>query len=127
MQKYYSLVGIGCAAMLFSVGLNYYQRGEINAMKLQEKLYQCENRLLEDQLREYEYKATTSRTYEEGLTEGLVRSSSVGYTDGYHAAMAQIEQSKYYIAESQKKADEHKGAVDKASIDALPANDSIKQ
>ena len=125
MQKFYGFALLG--ALIVSVGLNFSQRGEINAQKLEEKLFRCENRLLLDQLREYEYKASSTRTYEEGLTEGLVRSSSVGYTDGYHAAMAQIEQSKYYVAESQKKAVEHEDAVDNASVNALPANDSTSK
>jgi hypothetical protein len=127
MQKFYSLAGIGVAAMLFSVGLNYYQRGEINALKLQEKLIQCENRLLEDQLREYEYKASTTRTYEEGLTQGLVRSASTGYVDGYHAAMAQVEESRAYIAEQEQKKSEqslaeNKDKTDTASKNAAPAS-----
>lgn len=124
MQKFYSLAGIGVSAMLFSVGLNYYQRGEINALKLQEKLYQCENRLLEDQLREYEYKASSTRTYEEGLTQGLVRSASTGYVDGYHAAMSQVEESRAYIAEQEKKKAEESLAGNKEKTDTASKNAS---
>lgn len=88
--------------MLFSFGLNYAQRGEINALKIQEKFYQYQNRLLVDQIREYEYKAITNRTYEDGLTQGLVRSANVGYVDGYHAAMNQAEESRALYAEQER-------------------------
>lgn len=132
MQKFYSISAIGVLALLFSFGLNYSQRGEINAMRLEQKLYQSENRLLKDQIQEYAYKATTTRTYEEGLTDGLMRARNIGYTDGYHAAIAQNEETKEYFAELEKTrkeeqeriAAEEKQKTDSASKVSLPATTS---
>lgn len=130
MQKFYSASLIVIFTLLLSIGFNYYQSGEINAMKLQEKLYQCENRLLLDQLREYEYKASSSRTYEEGLMEGLVRSANVGYKDGYHAAMSQAEESRATyieqerIKEQEKKLDSYQNDV--ISENSTTANTASK-
>lgn len=83
-------------------GAVYFRvQGENNALKMSNMLYQSENRLLKDQLSETEFKMQSARTYEEGLTDGLMRSNNRGYTDGYHAAMNQVAEEK--IATEDKK------------------------
>jgi flagellar biosynthesis/type III secretory pathway protein FliH len=74
--------------------ITYRNQGENNALKLENTLRASENRLLKDQVAEYEFKIQSARTYEEGLTEGLVRSNNRGYTDGYHAATVQAAEEK---------------------------------
>jgi hypothetical protein len=101
MQRFIVSVVCGSAA-LFSTYTCYRLQGENNTLKMSQALYESENRLLKDQLRENEHKATSSRTYEEGLTDGLVRSNNIGYTDGYHAAMNQVSEQKA-IDEAKKK------------------------
>lgn len=145
MQKYYSVTGV--FALVFSVALNFWQIGQINVLRyreetkqrqyqeeinsgrFQEKILHAENRILKDQLSEYQYNASTTRTYEEGLAHGLIRSSVSGYTDGYHAAMSQLEDTKKYFDEQEriKTADKVRIAVkekqktDAASNAAVPA------
>lgn len=70
--------------------LVYRVQGENNAMKINVVLHESENRLLKDQIHDLEHKMQSARTYEEGLTDGLMRSNNRGYTDGYHAAMNQV-------------------------------------
>jgi CDGSH-type Zn-finger protein len=90
--------------ILALIGFSFWQgENEKQVLKLSNTLYQSENRLLKDQLTEVENKSRRERTYEEGLTEGLVRSNNRGYTDGYHAAMNQVSEEKQATAEKDKK------------------------
>ena len=96
MQKQWSIAGCLALVALTSTGVNYWQIGQINSFRLQEKISQAENRLLKDQINELEFKITTTRTYDEGLMDGLYRKNNQGYVDGYHAAISQAEDEKYY-------------------------------
>ena len=95
MNKFFGMVcGVLGICLMVSMFSNYQQAGDKNASKLEVKLYESENRLLKDQLRETEHRLVTNRTYEEGLTDGLMRSNNIGYKDGYHSAMHQISEEK---------------------------------
>lgn len=77
-------------ALALSAGFNYVQIGRANTSEVVKACLEGENRLLKDQLNDITFKITSERSYEEGLTDGLVRSKNVGWVDGYHAAMAQV-------------------------------------
>lgn len=70
-------------------------QGEINRLKMENSILNRSYDLAKDEIREWSNK----RTYEEGLTDGLVRSGTTGYRDGYHAAMAQVEETKARLEE----------------------------
>jgi hypothetical protein len=92
-------VWLGIWAFLFAVAvLSFKQQGEINALTLRSEFLNSENRLLKDQVNELENLLPRKATYEQGLTDGLIRSATAGYTDGYHAAIQQISQQKEYEA-----------------------------
>ena len=67
-------------------------QGEVNRLKMENSILEQSYELAKDEIREWSNK----RTYEEGLTDGLVRSGTTGYRDGYHAALAQVEETKQY-------------------------------
>ncbi len=71
-------------------------QGEVNRLKMENSILEKSYELAKDEIREWSNK----RTYEEGLTDGLVRSGTTGYRDGYHAAMAQVEETKQYESKS---------------------------
>lgn len=93
-MKRFALPIIGLALCVLSGAVYFRVQGDNNALKLENVIYQSENRLLKEQLSETEFKARSARTYDEGLTDGLVRSNNRGYTDGYHAAMSQVSEEK---------------------------------
>lgn len=122
MTNQWAIAAITSIAFVASAGLNYLQIGKINGFVLQEKLIQAENRLLKDQIRDLDGKIARDRTYEQGLTDGLVRSKSVGYVDGYHSAMAQVsevEAMKYQVEEERRLSAEKR--QQDSSQTALPA------
>jgi hypothetical protein len=85
--------GLTGVAAICSLALYLYVfslQGKLNASVLDCRLLEAQNRLLKDQVFELEAK----RTYEEGLSDGLVRSGQVGYQDGYHAAITQMAEQK---------------------------------
>jgi flagellar biosynthesis/type III secretory pathway protein FliH len=98
-MKRFALPVIGLALCVFAGAVYHRVQGENNALKLENVLYQSENRLLKDELSEKK----SARTYEEGLTDGLMRANNRGYTDGYHAAMSQVSEEKQ-AAEDKKAA-----------------------
>ena len=70
-------------------------RSRISRLELENSIIDKSYELAKDEIREWSNK----RTYEEGLTDGLVRSGTTGYRDGYHAAMAQVEETKARLKE----------------------------
>lgn len=64
----------------------FHQQNQISKLQLENILYQHQTSLLKDQVLDMD----SQGTYDEGLADGLVRSSSKGYTDGYHAAITQL-------------------------------------
>lgn len=66
----------------------FHQQNQISKLELENILYQHQTSLLKDQVLDMD----SQGTYDEGLADGLVRSSSKGYTDGYHAAIAQMSE-----------------------------------
>lgn len=103
--------------LVLSAGFNFYQIGITNALRIEEKHLNSENRLLKDQVNDLSTQILTGRTYEEGLTDGLMRSKNIGYVDGYHSAMAQVTEERYMLEESRKEAE----ALEKARQEAVPA------
>ena len=99
-MKRYSIIAVCVGTVLTMYLYLCYLQGENNSLKMSKILYESENRLLKDQIHEMESKSVSARTYEEGLTEGLIRSNNRGYTDGYHAAMSQVAEQQ---AEKEKK------------------------
>lgn len=88
MNRYFF---VGCLALVVGLGLYVHRlQGENYKLSVSNTLFESENRLLKDQLREFEHRPT----YDEGLNHGLVRSSGAGYVDGYHAAIAQMNETK---------------------------------
>lgn len=86
------------ATLMFSLIYNFSQQGEINSLKLKVELTDATSNLLRDEVSELERK----KTYDEGLADGLTRSKSIGYVDGYHSAMANVEEQKAYELEKNK-------------------------
>lgn len=52
--------------------------------------YDYQQALLMDQINELEFKMANTRTYEEGVMDGMVKSDDIRWTDGYHAGIAQM-------------------------------------
>ena len=61
MQKQWSIAGCLALVALTSTGVNYWQIGQINSFRLQEKISQAENRLLKDQINELEFKSRVKK------------------------------------------------------------------
>lgn len=93
-MKHFVAPVISVVLVIVMAYITYRNQGDNNALKLENTLRASENRLLKDQVAEYEFKIQSARTYEEGLTEGLIRSNNRGYTDGYHAAITQAAEEK---------------------------------
>jgi hypothetical protein len=87
---------------------------------LQEKLYEAEGRILKDEVHVLDQLLTNEKagpTYEEGLADGLQRSTSIGYVDGYHAAISQNADYQNHM----NSLTESKSETDAASNSAAPA------
>ncbi len=82
----FSMLGIAAFCCLS------FQQQRIDYAENQQKLSQIQNGLLKDQINDLQFSLSSKRTYEEGLTDGLVRAKNIGYTDGYHSAIQQIEE-----------------------------------
>lgn len=112
--------GITLLALIASIGFNYNQQGIINSYRLQEKLYEAEGRILKDEVHVLDQLLTNEKagpTYEEGLADGLQRSTSIGYVDGYHAAISQNADYQNHM----NSLTESKSETDAASNSAAPA------
>lgn len=75
-----------CVTLVASAFL--YQNNRIAQQSLESILTAHQISLLKDQVLDMEAQGT----YDEGLADGLTRSATIGYRDGYHAAISQIEQ-----------------------------------
>jgi hypothetical protein len=114
------LITIIGLALVVSIGINFNQQGSINAYKVQEKLYEAEGRILKDEVYVLDQMLSNKKsepTYEEGLADGLQRSTSIGYVDGYHAAISQNADYENHM----KSLTESKTETDEASKSAIPA------
>lgn len=70
------------------------QRFNARAVRYQSELILRQIAILQDENADLKFQLSIHRTYEEGLTDGLVRAKNIGYTDGYHAAITQMEETK---------------------------------
>ena len=73
--------------------------GKVAALELSNKIYEGQNRLLEDQLNDVgtELLLRPARTYEQGFADALSRSKQSDWVDGYHAGVAQMNGSDLLI------------------------------
>ena len=72
-----------CVTALSSILL--FQQNRIAQQSLESILQAQQISLLKDQVIDM----TAQGTYAEGLADGLTRANTVGYRDGYHAAISQ--------------------------------------
>ena len=88
MKKFFAVSGwlVAIAALVYS----FEVRWEMKKAILLNDLADHRNNLLYDQLQEMEIKVSTNRSYDEGFADAMVRSQSVEYVNGYHAAMNQL-------------------------------------
>lgn len=93
---------------LVTSGFAYNLNQQNQQLSLKGMIYEAENRLLQQEVRELQYKQQTSRTYDDGYNDALARMGShqgtyldgwlaaekiyrdKTYVDGYHAATEQI-------------------------------------
>lgn len=99
MTKQWGLCGFFGVTLFMSAGWNYVQQGQVNALTFQEKINLAENRLLKDELSDYERQWSLKGSYDQGLADGLIRSNSIGYRDGYHSAVSQMAEQEVYKKE----------------------------
>lgn len=66
-------------------------QGRISALELENKMYQAQNRLLQDQVNDVEAQLAnrSTKTYEQGFADAINRSKDQNWVDGYHAGIAQ--------------------------------------
>jgi len=83
------ILSVACAGLLFLRGI------ESTQTKTMEKLSAKQIDLLKDQLREYEFKLTTARTYEDGYRDAVIRAGGGSYGDGFNAAKSIYENENY--------------------------------
>lgn len=81
---------VGCVLIAFgivSTSVGYVSLlNENSRLKMNDVVRQHQVNLLQDQLREYEFKLSSAPTYNDGYRDALVRTQAGSYKDGYEAA-----------------------------------------
>ena len=83
---------IGLNIVLF--GLLFKEQLEVQHLSQVNVLSEKQISLLKDQVQDYVFKIETSRTYEEGVKDTLLRAGG-SYNDGFQAARSMYENSSY--------------------------------
>lgn len=89
---------VTCISVVMALVMSFfafYCYNESNIARVLEKTGEYRINLLQDQLRDYEIKISTTKTYEDGYRDALLKRLAGNYEDGFRDAVAHYKDGNY--------------------------------
>ena len=82
--------------VVFLAFVIFKQENDLSRYRTLREILMSENRILKDQLHDVEFTLTSSKSYEDGLAQGVKNAESTQYMLGYHVGISQNNSPELY-------------------------------